>query len=108
MEDVENQEYNTEDSTVEHTQRNFKDVYNQTAEKVLGYRRMKVKSWILKDSCRQVEERGKPKQEGGGAKSQKIIARKKEKYQLKDIEVKRALGKDKREWVDRIAVKAEE
>ena len=75
---------------------------------MLGYRRRKVKSWILKDRCRQVEERGKLKQEVDEAKSHKIIARKKEKYQLKDIEVKRALGKDKREWIDRIAVKAEE
>ena len=46
------------------------------------------------------------KQEVDEAKSQKVIARKKEKYQLKDNGVERALEKDKREWIDRIPVKA--
>jgi hypothetical protein len=46
VEDDENEESNAEDSTVEKKWRNFRDVYNQTAEKVLGFRKRKVKPWI--------------------------------------------------------------
>ena len=108
---VEDDEYDDaapEDSTVEKKWSNFKDIYNQTAEKVLGYRRRKVKPWISPDSWKQIEERGKIKQALDEAKSDRIKARKKEQYRLKDIEVKRALRRDKRKWMDSIASEAEE
>ena len=87
---------------------NFKNIYNQTAEKVLGYRRRKVKPWISPDSWKQIEERGKIKLAVEEAKSARIKARRKEQYRLKDTEVKRALRRDKRAWMDKIATEAEE
>ena len=57
VEDDESDESNPEVSTVEKKWRNFKDTYNQTAEKVLGYRKKKVKPWISPDSWRQIGER---------------------------------------------------
>lgn len=108
VEDDESNAANPEDSTVEKKWRNFKDAYNQTAEKVLGYRRKKVKPWITTDSWQQIEERGKIKKSVDEAKSQRIKERKAAEYRLKDNEVKAALRRDKREWVDRIATEAEE
>ena len=108
VEDVEYNDANPEDSTVEKKWSNFKETYNQTAEKVLGYRKRKVKPWISTDSWKQIEDRGKIKQAVEEAKSERIKSRKKAQYRLKDIEVKRALRRDKREWMDKIATEAEE
>ena len=43
------------------------------------------------------------KQAVDSSRSDRIKARRKEEYRLKDIEVKRALRRDKREWIDKIA-----
>ena len=107
VEDDENEESNAEDSTVEKKWRNFRDVYNQTAEKVLGFRKRKVKPWISPDSWREIEARGKIKQAVDGAKSARIKKRKQQQYREKDVEVKRALRRDKRKWMDNIAEEAE-
>ena len=106
-EDDENEESNAEDSTVERKWRDFRDAYNQTAEKVLGFRKRKVKPWISPDSWREIEARGKIKQAVDGAKSARIKERKKQQYREKDVEVKRSIRRDKRKWMDNIAAEAE-
>ena len=97
-----------EDHVVEHQWKKVKDIYNQTAEKVLGYSRRKVKPWISQESWNQIDERAGIKQAVVSSRSDRIKARMKEEYRLKDVEVKRALRRDKREWIDIIAVEAEE
>jgi hypothetical protein len=99
-------EYN-EGGTVEKKWSSFKDAYNKTAEMVLGYRKRKVKPCISPDSYKKIDERGKIKEAVDGAKSDRIKTMKKEQYRQKDIEVKRALRRDKREWIDNIAREAE-
>ena len=106
-EDDEFNDANPEGGTVEKKWSNFKDAYNKTAEKVLGYRKRKVKPWISPDSYRKIDERGKIKEAVDGAKSERIKTMKKQQYRLKDIEVKRALRRDKRQWIDNIAIEAE-
>ena len=97
-----------DETEVEKTWTNFKDVYNKTAEKVLGFRRRKMKPWISTDSWRHVEERGLIKQAVDEAKSERIKNQKREQYRQKDTEVKRSIRRDKRAWIDRIATEAEE
>ena len=87
--------------------RDFRDTYNQTAEKVLGFRKRKVKPWISPDSWREIEARGKIKQAVDGAKSARIKERKKQQHREKDVEVKRSIRRDKRKWMDNIAAEAE-
>ena len=65
------EEDNTED-IVEKKWSSFKEVYNKTAEKVLGFKRRKVKPWISPNSWKEIEERGKLKQAVEEAKSQRI------------------------------------
>jgi hypothetical protein len=59
------------------------------------------------DSWREIEARGKIKQAVDGAKSARIKKRKQQQYREKDVEVKRALRRDKRKWMDNIAEEAE-
>lgn len=104
----ENDAADSEDSTVEKKWSKFKDAYNQTAEKVLGFRRRKVKPWISADSWQKIEERGTIKKKVEEAKSKRIKERRQLQYREKDVEVKRSIRRDKRAWVDRIATEAEE
>ena len=55
----------------------------------------------------EIEARGKIKQAVDGAKSARIKKRKQQEYREKDVEVKRALRRDKRKWMDNIAEEAE-
>ena len=66
-----------------------------------------MKPWISPDSWREIEARGKIKQAVDGAKSARIKKRKQQQYREKDVEVKRALRRDKRKWMDNIAEEAE-
>ena len=93
------------DNAVEKKWKNFKNIYNETAEKVLGFRKRKVKPWISVESWKLIEERGKLKVATEDAKSQRIKERKKEQHRMKDTEAKRSLRRDKRVLIDSIAWK---
>ena len=108
VEEDENEVPQSIDNAVEKKWKNFKNIYNETAEKVLGFRKRKVKPWISAESWKLIEERGKLKDATEDAKSQRIKERKKEQHRMKDTEAKRSLRRDKRVWIDRIAMEAEE
>ena len=105
---LENEQEEDGGDVVEHKWEKFKDTYNSVAKQVLGYRRKKTKPWISPNTWKQIDERAEMKQKVDSAKSDRIKAEKREGYRIKDKEVKRALRRDKREWMDGVAIEAEQ
>ena len=93
---------------VEKKWKKIKATYCETAKDVLGYRTRKNKSWISPESWKGVEERKQLKKKLAGTRSERRKARLQQEYRKKDLEVKRSLRKDKREWANSIAQEAED
>ena len=96
------------ENVVEKKWKKIKDTYCETAKDVLGYRTRKNKSWISPESWKGVEERKQLKQKLVGTRSERLKARLQQEYRKKDLEVKKSLRKDKREWANNIAQEAED
>lgn len=75
------------------------------AREKLGYRTRKRKSWISPESCKRLQERRGLKQKLFDVG--RTQARLQEEYRKKDLQVKRSMRKDKREWAKNIAQEAE-
>ena len=75
---------------------------------MLGYRARKNKSWISPESWKGIEERKQLKQKSAGTRSERLKAKLQQEYRKKDLEVKKSLRKDKREWANNIAEEAED
>ena len=96
------------ENVVEKKWKKIKDTYCETAKDVLGYRTRKNKSWISPESWKGVGERKQLKQKLVGTRSERLKARLQQEYRKKDLEVKKSLRKDKREWTNNIAQEAED
>jgi len=89
---------------------NIKQVFNKTAETVIGKRRgTKKERWITERTWKSIDERrtlkGKKEQIAGiGGDIAKIT----EEYREKDKEVKKNCKKDKQQWINQKANEAEE
>lgn len=103
----EDAETDTVTGLMEHRWKNFKQTYNETAEKVLGFQKRKDKPWISLDTWKKIDERKEVKKKVDDAKSARIKERKKTEYSEKAREVKRSLQLDKRRWADGLASDAE-
>ena len=93
--------------TVQKKWKRFTDVYQQTAEEILGYKENKSKPWISGDSWQLIEERRKLKAKIEQTKSERIKKIAEKEYRTKDRFVKRQLRRDKREWTDALIGEAE-
>ena len=69
---------------MEHRWKNFKQIYNETAEKVLGFQKRKNKPWISLNSWKKIDERKELKKKVDDAKSARIKERKKTEYSEKE------------------------
>ena len=94
---------NEEEDNIEGCWRKVKVAYNETAKKVLGYRKRKSKVWVSVSSSKEIEERRKLKKKVNYAKSERLRNRWTKEYLEKDKMVKRCLRKDKRVWANNIA-----
>ena len=81
-----------------------KEVYNETAQKVLGYKKRNRKPWISDKTWESIDERRLLKSSVEEAKSERIRNKKSDEYAEKAKEVKRRLRQDKRDWADGILV----
>ena len=79
----------------------------QTAKKVLGYRKKKSKVWASVSSWKEIQKRRKLKKKVNDAKSEILRKRWLKEYRKKDKMVKRCLTGDKRQWTDDIANEVE-
>ena len=82
--------------------------YNMTAKKVLGYKKKKVKPWIIKESWDLIEQRKAIKLKLDETKSERLKEKRRIEYKAKDREVKRQIRRNKRNSTEGIAKEAEE
>ena len=105
--DVESSEDPTVNTSLEKRWKNFKDSYNETAKKVLGFQRGSNKPWISDDSWDRIDRRNEVKKKVLDAKSARI----KEKFEAEFKEearvVKSSLQQGERRWADSLASAAE-
>ena len=96
------------DGNIEQCWKSVKEIFNETAKNVLGFKKRKSKSWISAKSWEKIEERRKLKMKVNEIKSDGLRSRLQAEYQSKDKEVKLSARKDKREWAEHIAREAED
>ena len=104
---VESSEEPTVNASLEKRWTTFKDNYNETAKKVLGFQRGSNKPWISDDSWDKIDRRNEVKKKMLDAKSTRI----REKFQAEFKEearvAKRSLQQDRRQWANSLASAAE-
>ena len=70
---------------------NTKEIYNESAKMIIGFKKRKTQSSISADSWKAIEKRKQLKVEIDSVKSEKLKARKRKAYQQTDKQVKRSL-----------------
>ena len=96
------------EETLEMQWGSFKNNYIETAEKVLGRRKVQRKEWIKDDTLEKVEERRMIKQRLLGAQNERKKEELKEEFRRLNSEVKRSARRNKREYTEDLARDAEE
>lgn len=86
----------------------FNQIYTESGEKVLGFRKRKKEEWIKDDTWAKIDERKQVKQKLNSTKSERVRNQYKEKFCDLDREIKRMAKMDKIEYVEKLATEAEE
>ena len=81
--------------------------YVQTANKILGFVKRKIKPWLGDNTWQKIEARKAVKQKIESTKSEGVKERLRKEYRTKDREVKRSAREDRRKWIEDLAGKAE-
>ena len=97
-----------EDSSVEETWEAIKEGWTTVCQEVLGKRKREHKPWISATTLRKIEDRKKKKDQVNRSKTRAAKAKAQEEYTKAMKEVKVNIRKDKRNYVDDLARKAEE
>ncbi|XP_072018555.1 uncharacterized protein [Amphiura filiformis] len=100
------QNYEDVEDSVEKKWQHFENAYKETAQKVLGYKKKGQKPWISKESWDLVEERIKLKRDIEQTTSSRIKQNLIKQNLI--MEVKKSMRRDKREWADDLASRAEQ
>ncbi|KAL1267682.1 hypothetical protein QQF64_033045 [Cirrhinus molitorella] len=85
----------------------IKNIYSETAQKVLGFKQRGAKEWISANTWQKIEERKQLKAKLLNLKSQRLIEKATLSYKNKDREVKRSARRDKRVFAENLAREAE-
>ena len=85
----------------------FKEVYNESAKKVLGEKRRMKSDWISGETYKKIEERRRLKEKIGCTRSSRLKERATAAYVVKDKEVKASARADKRRRLNNLAEEAE-
>ncbi len=102
------QEFQTEEvNSVEGKWNNFKLAFQKTSENVLGFKKNKSKPWISNETWSKIDERKKIKAKMLGTNSPETKEELKAEYSEQDRKVKRSARKDKRDYIEDLAGKAE-
>ena len=105
--DEEHSEEPTVSASLEKRWKTFKDSYNDTAKKVLGFQRGSNKPWISEDSWDKIDRRNEVKKKMLNAKSARIKEKFEADFKEEAREAKRSLQQDRRRWADSLASAAE-
>ncbi|XP_048743004.2 uncharacterized protein LOC125656441 [Ostrea edulis] len=95
------------EDTIEEHWNNIKSIYNETAEKIIGFQTKKNKEWLSEETWKKIEERKGIKQKILHTKSARLQDQLQMNYKTKDREVKRSARKVKRKYTDDLAEEAE-
>ena len=87
----------------------FKKIYNETAQKIIDPRKKSNQEWISAESWKLVEERKTLKNNihVDGTRSKRVKEKLSQDYSTKDKGVKKNMRKDKKQWFESLATKAE-
>ena len=83
-------------------------VYIETGERILGFKKRKRKVWMKKDTWDKIEERKTIKGKIDSTRSERVKAQLKQNYSDLDKEIKGLTKKDKIDYVEELASEAEE
>ncbi|XP_061176180.1 uncharacterized protein LOC133185137 [Saccostrea echinata] len=81
--------------------------YNETADSILGVKEKGQKPWISRDSWKVVEERKQLKLQLVNSRSERLKRNLRNKYSVKDREVKRSMRNYRRKWTEDLITEAE-
>lgn len=86
-----------------------KEIYNETAQKIIDPRKKSNQEWISAESWKLVKERKTLKNNihVDGTRSKRVREKLSQDYSTKDKGVKKNMRKDKKQWFESLATKAE-
>ncbi|CAG2242261.1 unnamed protein product [Mytilus edulis] len=96
-----------EQSSIEKKWENIKEVYQNTSEKIIGFRKSSSKQWLTSDTWKAVDERAKLKEKVLSTRSSRLKEQTQKEYAEKDKEVKKRARKDKKNHLEERAEEAE-
>ena len=85
----------------------FKNIYNETAQNIIGPRKKANKEWISSDSWKLVDERISLKKKIDSTRSERVKDKLRQQYRDKDKDVKKSMKRDKKGWFEELATEAE-
>ncbi|CAG2222390.1 unnamed protein product [Mytilus edulis] len=97
----------TEDNSIEKKWENIKEVYQNTSEKIIGFRKSSNKQWLTSDTWKAIDERAKLKEKVLSTRSSRLNEQTQKEYSEKDKEVKKRARKDKRNHLEKRPEEAE-
>ncbi|CAG2224915.1 unnamed protein product [Mytilus edulis] len=97
----------TEDNSIEKKWENIKEVYQNTSEKIIGFRKSSNKQCLTSDTWKAIDERAKLKEKVLSTRSSRLKEQTQKEYAEKDKEVKKRARKDKRNHLEERAEEAE-
>jgi len=86
----------------------FIQTFKEAGEKVLGFKKRKKEEWIQRETWEKIETRRGVKQRMNSTQSERVRDQLRRKYSKLDHEVKKMTKLDKRKFVERLTVEAEE
>ncbi|XP_062573819.1 uncharacterized protein LOC134235688 [Saccostrea cucullata] len=93
--------------SVEDIWENMIQGYNETADSKLGVKEKEEKPWISSDSWKVIEERKQLKLQLTNSRSERLKRSLRNKYSIKDREVKRSMRNDRRKGTEDMITEAE-
>ena len=85
----------------------FYNIYNETVQKIIGPRKKSKQEWIRAEIWKLVEEGNILKNIIDGTRSQRVIEKLQQDCSTIDKKVKKNMRKDKKQWFEGLATKAE-
>ncbi|XP_052080744.1 uncharacterized protein LOC127718727 [Mytilus californianus] len=96
-----------ESETVDEQWLEVKDLFKKTSEKILGFKRQKHKEWIKPETWNLIDNRKELKKKICNTHSDRLKDRLMGQYSNCNKEVKKATRKDKKEFIEGMALEAE-
>ena len=108
LEDGSGEYQEDDDNAINRKWNKIRDLYQETAKEVIGYRKSNQKEWLSQDTWEKIEERRMIREQLLPVHDDERRHDLERLYQSKDREVKRSARKDKRKYISDLAGEAED